>query len=220
MILGGRLRPGDRLLQQQLAKQFGVSQSVLREALLEIQFTGLVEGSNGVGVSVARIDIKQVFDAYDVREMLEGMAARLCCAHASPVEMRELDEVAHRVHELGVAGRDQERAALDRQFHERTIAISGNEALVRLSGGYHVVRLVVLTSVPHDQVLADHLAIVEAIRANDPVEAERAARRHVVNARELVRRQIEANHFQFPWDAPPPPPPAATKGEGSSSDVP
>src|SRR5689334_18449813 len=78
MILSGRLRPGDRLLQQQLAKQFGVSQSVLREALLEIQFTGLVEGSNGVGVSVARIDIKQVFDAYEVREMLEGMAARLC----------------------------------------------------------------------------------------------------------------------------------------------
>jgi len=201
MILGGQLRPGERLLQQQLAKTFGVSQSVMREALLDLQFTGLVESHNGVGVSVAQIDAKQIFDAYEVREMLEGMAARLCCSHASPNDMRELSEMAHEVHKLGVAARDQERATLDRQFHERTIAICRNEALQRLSGGYHVVRLVVLKSVPHEQVLADHLAIVKAIETNDPMEAERAARRHVVNARQLVRRQIEANHFQFPWDA-------------------
>ena len=107
--------------------------------------------------------------------------------------------MAHEVHKLGVAGKDEERARLDRQFHERTIAICRNDAIARLSGGYHVVRLVVLKSIPHDQVLADHLAIVAAIEANDPMEAERAARRHVVNARQLVRRQIEANDFSFPW---------------------
>jgi DNA-binding GntR family transcriptional regulator len=200
MILAGQLRPGERLLQQQLAKTFGVSQSVMREALLDLQFTGLVESHNGGGVSVAQIDAKQLFDAYEVREMLEGMAARLCCSHASPADMRELKEMAHEVHKLGVAARDQERATLDRQFHERQIAISGNDALSRLSGGYHVVRLVVLTAVPHEQVLADHLAIVAAIEANDPMEAERAARRHVINARQLIRRQMEANHFAFPWE--------------------
>ena len=200
MILAGNLRPGERLLQQQLAKTFGVSQSVMREALLDLQFTGLVESHNGVGVSVAQIDAKQLFDAYEVREMLEGMAARLCCTHASPADMRELSEMAHQVYKLGVAGKDQERAALDRQFHERQISICRNEALQRLSGGYHVVRLVVLKSVPHDQVLADHLAVVAAIEANDPMEAERAARRHVVNARHLVRLQMEANHFAFPWE--------------------
>jgi DNA-binding GntR family transcriptional regulator len=201
MILSGELRPGNRLPQQQLAKSFGVSQSVLREALLEVQFTGLVESVNGIGMSVARIDAKQLFDAYEVREMLEGVAARLCCAQASPADLRELTDLAHQVHALGVAAKDRERAQLDRQFHERTIAISGNDALSRLSGGYHIVRLVVLTSVPHDQVLADHLAIIEAIKANDPMEAERAARVHVAHARELVHRQIEANHFRFPMDA-------------------
>ena len=200
MILAGQLRPGERLLQQQLAKTFGVSQSVMREALLDLQFTGLVESHNGVGVSVAQIDAKQLFDAYEVREMLEGMAARLCCQHASPANMRELTELAHEVNKLGIEGKDQDRATLDRQFHERQIMISRNEALQRLSGGYHVVRLVVLKSVPHDQVLADHLAVVKAIETNDPMEAERAARRHVVNARQLVRRQMEANHFAFPWE--------------------
>src|SRR6187402_491133 len=84
MILAGELRPGDRLLQQQLAKHFGVSQSVMRESLLEAQFTGLVESVNGIGARVAAIDLPQLLAAYEVREMLEGLAARLCCAQASP----------------------------------------------------------------------------------------------------------------------------------------
>src|ERR1044071_10384721 len=95
MILSGELRPGDRLLQQHLARTFGVSQSVMRESLLETQFTGLVESVNGIGASVGPIDLKQLFDAYEVREMLEGLAARVCCAHASPVDVRELTEAAH-----------------------------------------------------------------------------------------------------------------------------
>ena len=200
MVVAGELRPGERLRQQKLAEHFGVSQSVMREALLEAQFSGLVVSVDGAGASVAAIDIEQVMKAYEVREMLEGLAARLCCRQASPADLRELTETAHRVHTLGVAEKDKERAQLDRHFHERIIAICGNEAVARLSEGYHVVRLVVLKVTPHDQILADHLAIVEAIRADDEVGAEQAARRHVVSAREMIRRQLEERHVAFPWE--------------------
>ena len=207
MILAGELRPGQRLLQQQLAKHFGVSQSVMREALLDVQFTGLVASMNGMGASVAKIDLRQVLDAYEVREMFEGLSARLCCARASVADIRELTETAHKIHALGVADNDDERRAqLDRHFHERIIEIARNPCLQRLSGGYHVVRLVVLKTLNHDQVLKDHLAIVAAIQANDADEAERAARRHVTAARDGVRKQVEANNFSFPWESP-----AATK---------
>jgi DNA-binding GntR family transcriptional regulator len=203
MILTGELRPGQRLLQQQLAKHFGVSQSVMREALLDAQFTGLVASVNGMGASVAEIDLQQVLDAYEVREMFEGLSARLCCARASVADIRELTEMAHEIHTLGLAGDDDEqRAHLDRRFHERIIEIAQNPCLQRLSGGYHVVRLVVLKTVNHEQVLKDHLAIVAAIKANDADEAERAARRHVTAARDGVRKQVEANHFKFPWETP------------------
>jgi DNA-binding GntR family transcriptional regulator len=201
MILSGELRPGERLLQQRLAKHFGVSQSVMRESLLEAQFTGLVKSVNGVGASVAAIDLSQLLNAYEVREMLEGLSARLCCAQASVADVRELTDIASRVHELGLAGKDQERAQLDRHFHERIIDICNNNVLQRLSGGYHIVRLVVLKSIDHERVLADHMAIVQAIKDNDAEEAERAARRHVVLARDMVRKQVEANDFAFPWDA-------------------
>ena len=200
MIIAGELRPGERLLQQPLSKRFKVSQGVLREALLEAQFSGLVVAPHGAGASVAAIDLTQVMEAYEVREMLEGLAARLCCHRAAPVHIRELTELAHEVHTFGIAGKDKERAQLDRHFHERIIKIASNEVVQRLSQVYHVVRLVVLKVVPHEQVLADHLAIVEAMRAGDAEQAEAAARRHVVSARELIRQQMLAREFAFPWE--------------------
>jgi DNA-binding GntR family transcriptional regulator len=200
MIISGELRPGERLLQNALAKRFGVSQSVMREALLEAQFSGLVVSANGAGASVAAIDVNQVMKAYAVREMLEGLAARSCCQQAAPAHLRELTETAHKIHALGLAGDDKARASLDRKFHERIISVCDNEVVQRLSEGYHVVRLAVLKVVPHDQILADHLAIVDAIKANDEEGAEQAARRHVVSAREMIRRQLEARDMAFPWE--------------------
>src|SRR5688500_20352218 len=101
------------MMQQVLARHFGVSQSVMRESLLEAQFTGLVESVNGVGASVAAIDLAQLIDAYEVREMLEGLSARLCCARASVADVRELTEIANKVHAHALAGDDEQRAQLD-----------------------------------------------------------------------------------------------------------
>jgi DNA-binding GntR family transcriptional regulator len=198
MILSGELQPGERLAQQRLAKQFGVSQSVLRESLLELQFTGLVQSVDSLGMFVAAIDVSQLLQAYSVREMLEGLAARLCCDRASVADVREFTATAQKIHELGIGGQDSERADLDRRFHERTIEIAGNAILERVSGAYHIVRLVVVSVIPHEDVLSQHLAIVKAIEANNPEEAERAARHHVRSARHMIEQQIANSDFVFP----------------------
>src|SRR3954447_24733363 len=83
LILTGELKPGSRLTQQQLAQRFGVAQSVVRESLLELQFSGLVESIDNLGVFVRNIDNNTLLHAYYVREMFEGLAARLCCQNAS-----------------------------------------------------------------------------------------------------------------------------------------
>jgi DNA-binding GntR family transcriptional regulator len=197
LIISGELRPGQRIIQQRLAAQIGVSQSVVREALLEMQFTGLVESVDNLGMFVAAIDSEKVLQAYQVREMMEGLAARLCCQTASISDTRELTGIAQRVYQFGVEKRDQERADLDRHFHDRIFEIAQNPVLQRLAGAYHIVRLVVLQETPHDPVREDHLRIVEAIRQNDPDGAERAARKHVVNARQLIERQISSRAFKF-----------------------
>jgi DNA-binding GntR family transcriptional regulator len=197
LIISGKLRPGERIIQQRLARHMGVSQSVVREAMLEMQGTGLVESVDNLGMFVSAIDPKKLLEAYQVREMLEGLAARLCCQTANPRDIRELTDMAQRICDLGIAHRERERAELDRHFHDRIFEIAHNEVLGRLAGAYHIVRLVVLKQTPHENVRQDHLRIIEAIRQNLPDAAEHAARQHVVNAREMIERQISANEFEF-----------------------
>src|SRR5438876_1026472 len=148
LIISGRLRPGERIIQQRLARQMGVSQSVVREAMLEMQCTGLVESVDNLGMFVSAIDQKKLLEAYQVREMLEGLAARLCCQTANPRDIRELTDLAERVYQFGLDRRDRERADLDRHFHDRIFEIAHNEVLGRLAGAYHIVRLVVLKQTP------------------------------------------------------------------------
>src|SRR5689334_16179518 len=73
LILAGELRPGERLAQQHLAKRFGVAQSVVRESLLELQFSGLVQMVDNLGIFVGELNADTLIQAYEVREMLEGL---------------------------------------------------------------------------------------------------------------------------------------------------
>jgi len=201
MIIAGELRPGQRVIQQRLAEKLSVSQSVVREALLEMQFTGLVESVDNLGVFVTSLNRTMVVQAYEVREMLEGLAARRCCQTTSLSDIRELNDLAQRVYELGLSHRDRERAELDRRLHDRIFELAQNDVLRRLAGAYHIVRLVVLRDFPHQQVRDDHLNIVDAIGRNDPASAEHAARQHVVRARQMIEQQISRDGFELPIGA-------------------
>src|SRR5436190_4756658 len=199
LILSGELKPGTRLTQQQLAKRFGVAQSVIRESLLELQFTGLVESIDNLGIFVSELDTEKLLQAYEVREMLEGLAARACCERASRADLRELADMVERIYQLGKEGKDAERGAADRRFHHRTIEISQNVVLARLTEAYHVLGMTVQASRPHDVIRSEHLRIVQAIEENKPDEAERVARQHVVDARAAIREQVSRGQFVPKW---------------------
>jgi len=199
LILSGELRPGQRLTQQQLAKRFGVAQSVIRESLLELQLSGLVESVDNLGVFVSQLDPDRLLQAYEVREMLEGLAARRCCERASRVDVRELRDMAEQIYQLGVEGQNAARGVLDRKFHLHLIDISGNVVVARLTEAYHVLGMIVQASRPHDVIRAEHLGIIQTIEENKPDEAERLARAHVAGARQSLQRQIAAGTFVPRW---------------------
>jgi DNA-binding GntR family transcriptional regulator len=199
LILSGELSPGMRLTQQQLAKRFGVAQSVVRESLLELQFSGLVQMVDNLGIFVSELDTNTLLQAYQVREMLEGMAARICCDTASRADIKTLSDLAERIHQTGVAGQDVERGKLDREFHHKTIVLSQNKILERLTQAYHVLGTTVLVSRTHDIIRNEHMGIVEAISNNDPEEAEQRARAHVAGARRAIQKQIAEGNFQPQW---------------------
>ena len=199
LILSGELRPGTRLTQQQLAKRFGVAQSVIRESLLELQFSGLVESVDNLGIFVSDLDTDMLLQAYEVREMLEGMAARLCCETASRNDIKHLTDQAERIYELGMADKQVERGALDRDFHHRIITISGNVILSRLTEAYHVLGMIVQTSRSHPEIHEEHLGIVKAIEETRPDDAERLARQHVALVRQSIQQQITEGKFVPRW---------------------
>ncbi len=199
MILAGERRPGDRLIQQDLAKQFGVAQSVVRESLLELQFTGLVHTVDNLGVFVTELDAAHLLAAYEVREMFEGLAARCCCAHASRADLAQLRQLADDNHACGQAGEITRMGALDRQFHEYTLRICGNDVIVHLTDTYRVLGMAVQAHHDIDAVHDEHLAIVAAIENNQPDEAERVARQHVNDARRMIRKRIDEQGFVPEW---------------------
>src|SRR6202035_2994562 len=79
-ILSGESKPGERLSQQSLARELGVAQGTVRESLLELQWLGLVESIDHLGVFVDNLDASRICEAYLVREVMEGLAARLACS--------------------------------------------------------------------------------------------------------------------------------------------
>jgi DNA-binding GntR family transcriptional regulator len=176
-ILSGESKPGERLSQQSLARELGVAQGTVRESLLELQFLGLVESVDHLGVFVEKIDAPRICEAYLVREVMEGLAARLACRSASRSDISELKNMAERIYKLAQED-NADAASLDRNFHLRITEMTRNDTLLRLSKTYRVLGMIVR-------------AFAE--------EAERQARMHVLGARETIEAQAQVGKFVPQW---------------------
>lgn len=198
-ILGGKLRPGAKLLQQGLARRFGVAQGVVRESLLELKADGLVEAFDRLGMFVAALDGRRVLEALEIREMLEALAARLCCHRASRENVGELGVLAERIRTLARRGRTAEAAELDRAFHRRMVELSGNSLLLRLTDQCRILAAVKKMDVDIGTAHDAHVRILRALDRNLPGEAERAAREHVRSAREALESRLKSQDFRAEW---------------------
>jgi len=204
MILKGEPRPGAKLVQQRLAKRFGVAQGVVREALLELQAYGLVESVDNRGIFVSELNAQKLLDSFDVREVHEGLAVRLCCERITRPQIRDLVALVHEVHKLATAGEAMVAAALDREFHQHLVRISGNSMLIRLADNYRLLGKVIQLTRDPDAVRDEHLAVLKAIERGRQAEAERLMRGHIRTARRDLEQQIAQGGFVPRWVAAPP----------------
>src|ERR1700753_2122328 len=97
-ILSGESKPGERLSQQSLARELGVAQGTVRESLLELQWLGLAESADHLGVCVDNPESARTAEAYEVREVMEGLAARLACGNAGRADVAELRAMADHIY--------------------------------------------------------------------------------------------------------------------------
>jgi DNA-binding GntR family transcriptional regulator len=180
-ILEGSFQAGAKLIQQDLADEFGVSLSVVREALLELRATGLVETVDNRGAFVSSLTRQKIIEALEVRASLEGLAVQLCCDRATRADLRALGDMARRIFDLASRGQRDEAASLDREFHQRLIHLSRNSMLERLQDNYRMLGKVLRFDRDAADVRNEHLALLEAIGQNRPEEAERIVKNHILH---------------------------------------
>jgi DNA-binding GntR family transcriptional regulator len=198
-ILSGESPPGERLAQQSLAKKLGVGQGTVRESLLELEWLGLVEAIDGLGVFVRKLDASRLIEAYAVREYLEGLAARSACGRVSHSDVTSLRAKADLIWNLSEKDNLDEMGAVDRALHLQIVHLSQNSVLIRLADGYWTLSMAIRTSRDPGNVYKEHLHIVDAINRNAPDEAEQLARRHVLEARHMIEQEAARNGFVPRW---------------------
>ncbi|MEE9389225.1 MAG: GntR family transcriptional regulator [Paracoccaceae bacterium] len=177
----GGYKPGDRLVESDLAERFGVSRTPIREALQRLETQSLLS-RDGRSLIVASLDHNQLAELYVVRTELEGLAARLAAKHATPEEVRLLGRLLEEDRK-----RVDDPAALalaNRRFHKQIHLASHNRYLVQqLDIVHRTMALMESTSLAVDgrgaAALDEHAKIVTAIQNNDGDGAQQAIRSHI-----------------------------------------
>lgn len=199
MVLSGSLQPGQRLVQDSLAKQFQVAQGVVRESLLELSCCGLVEAIDNFGIFVSKLDGAQVVEALEIREVLEGLASRLCCRRANREDIEKLKSMVERIHDLGCENKCDEALKMDRAFHQQIIQIANNGTLQIVTNSHWALGLVLKMSFDVEIVYDAHQAIIEAIEQNLPDQAEQLMRDHIRSGRAVVQQKVDEGTFTPEW---------------------
>jgi len=189
----GIYRPGDRLVESELAERFGVSRTPIREALQRLETQSLLT-RDGRSLIVASLDHAQMAELYAVRTELEGLAARLASQHAAREEIRVLRDMVEADHAL--LDDPQALARANRRFHKQLHLASHNRYLVQqLDLVHRSMALMASTSLAAEgrgeKALEEHRAIVDAIEARNGEAAAQALRDHLSTAFE-VRLKEEA----------------------------
>lgn len=192
-IIAGDLPASARLSVPALAARLGVSRSPVREAIVRLVHERLAREEPRRGAVVADVSHKALTAIYEVREVLEGLAARLAVENAGRRLIRTLEEILQE-HERAVSAEDPTAASeADMTFHRLIREAADNAEVVRMLDDVQTqVRLAMRTTrvtAGPTLAIADHRAIVTAMEAGDPAAAEEAARAHIARLRSVLAEQ-------------------------------
>lgn len=193
-IHDGRLRPGERLVEDAVAAAAGISRTPVREALRRLEAEGLVEDA-GRGMIVAEPSSQELAELCAVREVLEGMAARLAAEARSPTEAALLEQLEGEARAAVEAGDLDALVSANRRFHETLWRAARNRYLARqlaaLRGAIDRLQPTTLRlERRRREALQEHERLLRAVLERDPDAAEAHARTHFRNG-EVLRLALE-----------------------------
>ena len=190
-ILKGELKPGERLMEIQLAQKLGVSRTPVREAIRKLELEGLVLMIPRKGAEVAEITIKDLEDVLEVRGALEELAVRDACDHITEEQIQALKRAASDFKKALESGDLVKCAETDIAFHDIIYSATNNRRLLQILSNlreqmYRYRMEYLKDPSTHKVLLEEHDAIRRALKKHDKVKAGNAIRVHIENQRRSI----------------------------------
>ena len=185
-ILRGELKPGERLMEIQLANKLGVSRTPIREAIRKLELEGLVLMIPRKGAEVADITEKSLRDVLEVRKALEELAVQLTCDKITKEQIRELEQAAEQFKKTLKSNDITEIAEADVRFHDIIYLATDNQKLILLLNNLreqmYRYRIEYLKRADkYSQLLAEHEEIIRHIEKKQKKEAAEIVCKHIDN---------------------------------------
>lgn len=188
-IRAGKLEPGSRLRQLEVAERFGVSSTPVREAFAALEREGLLVGSPHRGVVVFRPTVEDLQETYDIRIPLEAVATEKAVEKMTERDLEALDDLLERMGDATTQPTQYSR--LNKTFHSRIYRVAGRPKLEKLIADLReastaYLRLYATLAPTADQTQEEHARIVAACRVGDPRAAGKAVEEHLRHTVERV----------------------------------
>ena len=201
-ILRGELKPGERLMEIQLANKLGVSRTPIREAIRKLELEGLVLMIPRKGAEVAQITEKNMQDVLEVRKALEELSVQLACERITPEQVEEMKLAAEEFRKVLKSGDVTKIAEADVKFHDIIFAATNNQRLVTLLNNlreqmyrFRVEYLKQKECYP--QLLEEHDKLIALISGGNVEEACEIMGRHIDNQASTVSDVIRRDQAEY-----------------------
>lgn len=198
-ILSGLFKPRERLIEMDLISRYGVSRTVIREALKRLEAKGLVRSIPYRGVVVADLTVEEIEEIYFLRCELEKIAARLLIKHITAKEVREIKKFSKEV-EKHLRQKTRQMIEKDSEFHRMIFRACRNKYLCDmidfLRTKAHIVRYNAW-SIPHriEQSIFEHCAMIQAIEKRNLSQFEKLIIKHLTFSKESYMSQLKGGDF-------------------------
>jgi len=202
-LLSGAFSPGDRVTESLIVKKTGLGRVPVREAMLRLEAEGLLKSKGPYGGKYVEYledqNPRDLLHRYELREVIEGQAARLAAKSLTGWQIDQLEGFARRVVDADHVRQRPEKRQASRDFHQYLLTNCGNPLLLEAWESFHLMPVVVRSSDLESKILAkldethhleELLKTVEAIKAHDPDAAERWMRQFVREITEAIRQTL------------------------------
>jgi DNA-binding GntR family transcriptional regulator len=197
-IIEGKIKPGERLLEPDVAKTLGVSRTPLREAFLQLESEGFLKVNPRKGALVTETSPKDAEEIYIIKGALESVAARLAVDNITNEQIEELVMINKKMEVVAQSKKKDYKAFLELNsiFHQKIYECSGNSKLAKTINTlrnqtlrYNYIFLSLLSHL--DESVTEHFEIISALKNRKPDEAESVVKKHNENARLLLINYIK-----------------------------